>query len=101
MQCAKQQLAGLLTPEFPRIDLQTYMQLVDHSGRRMQPGKRDQIADGSSAHIQQLTCSLTHWHKMTCQLEQWFGCAVGGAARLEDFAKMTGRRWVKGASTAW
>jgi REP element-mobilizing transposase RayT len=94
-------MAGPPAPNFPSIQLKRYLELVDHSGREMRSDKDCYIVGPPPAFLKQMNCTPEHWHRLVTSMEAWFGCAVGAAHTLAEFAQVTGRQWVKGVSTAW
>ena len=66
----------------------------------MRSDKDGYIVGPPPALLKKVNCTPEYWHRLVTSMEAWFGCAVGAAQTLAEFAQVAGQQWVKGVSTA-
>lgn len=80
---------------FLPCDADEYLKLLDWNARRVIPGKSS-IEATLPPILTRLGFDSAVWLEMIEHFEEWFFGAVGSAARVEEEAARTGRRWIHG-----
>ena len=89
-------VAGPGGDDGPDISLRGYIELIDWTGRIARPDKRGKIPDSEPPPFDAIRGSPRWWRTSALEIETAFGCVVGSPKCLRDFAKATGRRWLRG-----
>ncbi|WP_375277746.1 transposase [Alteromonas australica] len=77
-----------------------YMTLVTQTGKAVRDDKAGFIDGEYQASLNQIALSSSQWLKASLEFEQHFSIAVGSVSRIKKFQLTTGRRRLKGVSTA-
>lgn len=77
-----------------------YMTLVTQTGKAVRDDKAGFIDSEYQASLNQIALSSSQWLKASLEFEQHFSIAVGSVSRIKKFQLTTGRRRLKGVSTA-
>ena len=73
-----------------------YFELVDWSGRQIDPKKRGFIAKGEPKILSVLAIDSDDWLTTVKEFRRQYGNFAGGERRLRDYAHRHGRSWCKG-----
>lgn len=77
-----------------------YVTLVTQTGKAVRDGKAGFIDGEYQASLHQIALSSSQWLKASLEFEQHFSIAAGSERRIKNFQYTTGRRKLKGVSTA-
>ena len=77
-----------------------YMTLVTQTGKAVRDDKAGFIDGEYQASLNQIALSSSQWLKASLEFEQHFSIAVGSVSTIKKFQHPTGRRRLKGVSTA-
>lgn len=77
-----------------------YMTLVTQTGKAVRDDKAGFIDGEYQASLNQIALSSSQWLKASLEFEQHFSIAVGSVSRIKKFQLTTGRRRLKGVSSA-
>jgi REP element-mobilizing transposase RayT len=83
-----------------RIGLDTYLSLVDWTGREIRGASRGTIPAHFAPILERLHLKDDRWIETVRQFGRWFKRAVGRRASLKILAEQTGRRWFHGQRAA-
>ncbi|WP_444925424.1 hypothetical protein ACJJI4_12960 [Microbulbifer sp. TRSA002] len=76
--------------------LDHYLELVDWSGRHLDPRKRGAIAVNTPPVLQRLGISPKHWLCLNRNFESHFKRLVGVAEKVREACTQQHKRWVHG-----
>jgi hypothetical protein len=82
------------------IGLDTYLSLVDWTGRQIRVGSRGTIPSHFAPILERLHLNDDRWIETVRQFGRWFKRAVGRPDSLKTLAEQTGRRWFHGQRAA-
>lgn len=82
------------------FNLEDYLDLLDSSGRCIQPGKPGHIPASTPRLLTMLGIQHEEWLKAITALQARFRLFIGAPARLRTVAQARGWRWVRGHSAA-
>jgi REP element-mobilizing transposase RayT len=82
------------------IALDTYLSLVDWTGREIRGASRGTIPAHFAPILERLHLKDDRWIETVRQFGRWFKRAVGRRASLKILAEQTGRRWFHGQRAA-
>lgn len=77
-----------------------YVTLLTQTGKAVRDDKAGFIDGEYQASLNQIALSSSQWLKASLEFEQHFSIAVGSVSRIKKFQLTTGRRRLKGVSTA-
>ncbi len=77
-----------------------YATLLTQTGKAVRDDKAGFIDGEYQASLNQIALSSSQWLKASLEFEQHFSIAVGSVSRIKKFQHTTGRRRLKGVSTA-
>ncbi len=77
-----------------------YATLLTQTGKAVRDDKAGFIDGEYQASLNQIALSSSQWLKASLEFEQHFSIAVGSVSRIKKFQLTTGRRRLKGVSTA-
>ena len=77
-----------------------YVTLLTQTGKAVRDDKAGFIDGEYQASLNQIALSSSQWLKASLEFEQHFSIAVGSVSRIKKFQHTTGRRRLKGVSTA-
>ena len=77
-----------------------YLELVDHTGRQINPGKRGVITGPSPAALASIGCSADNWRRQVMAVGSEYFRAIGSADVLIEKAKEIGQFWLRGIGAA-
>ncbi|MGL6159458.1 transposase [Microbulbifer sp.] len=83
-------------PEGIPFPLQSYLELVDWSGRMLRDGKRGVIDGKLPPILERLQIDPQHWLYLTKNFESRFKSLVGAAHSVRRVCEQLGKRWVQG-----
>jgi len=85
-----------------RLDMTqaAYVELVDHSGRQLHPGKRGRIQTSTPVVLKQIGLNEPQWLIQVRGIESRYWRAVGTADSLMRLADRLGQQWVRGLVSA-
>lgn len=78
------------------FQLDHYLELVDWSGRNLDPRKRGAIAENTPPILKRLGISPEHWLYLNRNFESRFKGLVGSAEALRSACRQLDKRWVHG-----
>ena len=76
------------------MTLDEYLELLDWTGRQLDPGKRGVIPDSTPPILERLGIKTDGWLKLIENMRHWFGVAVGRVQQLQAEAARVGRNWL-------
>jgi REP element-mobilizing transposase RayT len=82
------------------FNLQDYLDLLDTSGRAVNPSKRGAIPDSTPRLLASLGLALGEWLKSVTELHAHFRLFIGAPHRLARLASSRGWRWIRGQTAA-
>lgn len=88
------------TEEGLPFNLQDYLDLLDSTGRAVQPGKRGAIPDATPRLLATLGVEPGEWFRSVKDLHARFRLFIGAPHRLSSLAERRGWRWIRGQSAA-
>ena len=77
-----------------------YLELVDHTGRQIHPGKRGVVAGAPPAALAGIGCSADRWRRQVLAVGSEYFRAIGAADVLLEKAKEIGQFWLRGIGAA-
>ncbi|MCO1336925.1 hypothetical protein MO867_21595, partial [Microbulbifer sp. OS29] len=80
------------------FQLDHYLELVDWSGRHLDPRKRGCIAVNTLPILERLGISPKHWHYLNRNFESRFKSLVGSVEAVRQVCTQLDKRWVHGIS---
>ncbi len=81
------------------IRLHEYLQLLDFTGRIVQPGKSGSIPNHLVGILDRLGIRQEMWPALVSRYDQMFGHVVGAPSKLVERAQVAGRNWYRGISS--
>ena len=76
------------------ISLETYVEIVDWTGRHLRPDKRGAIPEDLAPILDRLGLRTEAWMETVTNFGKWFGVMVGKAAAMKESAARAGvRSW--------
>ena len=82
------------------MTLESYLTLVDITGRMLQEGKAGQIPEELPPIMERLGIEPSGWRKLTTECAERFSVAIGSLESLKEAASRMGKQWVKGQGFA-
>jgi hypothetical protein len=76
-----------------------YLELVDWSGRAVQPGKRGRVPDSSPPILERIGLKDDHWAREMRHYGRWYFRAVGSMHAVQRYCEHLGQQWLKGKRT--
>jgi len=80
------------------FDWRDYLDLVDWSGRALQPGKKGAIATDLPPILSRTGLEPGHWIREMQHYGRWYYRAVGSAHALQRYCDHLGQKWLKGTT---
>ncbi len=77
-----------------------YLELVDWTGRHLDPKKRGRISNTLPPLLGRLDITQKSWLREMTHYGRWYCRAVGSLANMERYCQQLGQRWLKGQSKA-
>jgi hypothetical protein len=78
------------------MSLESYLELLDWTGRRLQDGKHGAIPAHLAPILQRLGIVQSSWLDAVAEFPEKFGLAVGSCQAVAEAAQALGRRWFRG-----
>jgi len=78
------------------VGVAEYLTLLDWTGRCVVAGKHGAIPAHCAPILERLGIAASLWTELVTRFDQLFGAIVGRAARLQQRAAESGRRWYRG-----
>ena len=94
-------LVGVRSFNFPFISVADYIELVDFTGRELQPGKRGKIEASEPQALTKLGFDKNDWTKRVQGIGSGYWRVVGELEELIDKAKEISQRTLFGIVLAW
>jgi len=88
------------------IDRESYLELVDYTGKAINSGKRGAIPENLKPILTRLSINPAHWVSTVSTYKQAFGKVVGSITQLDDWREKKNRientntQWLKGNRVA-
>ena len=99
-QPAREFLARASNRGYLAIGLESYLSLLDWTGRELRAGARGTIPAQLSPILQRLGLNGDCWLETVSNFGRWFKRAAGGRISLAAAAMRSGRRWFQGQRLA-
>jgi len=77
-----------------------YLELADHTGRRIHPGKHGVVTGPPPAALAGIGCSADRWQRQVMAVGSEYFRAIGAADVLIEKAKEIGQFWLRGVGAA-
>jgi hypothetical protein len=78
------------------LSLDSYLELLDWTGRQLRSGKRGVIPAHLAPILQRLRIRSDRWLELIANFDRWFHDFVGHVDRLQKAATRSGRKWLQG-----
>lgn len=85
---------------FLPMSLESYLKLLDWTGRQLREGKRGAIPSDLAPILERLQIRAENWIDTVTHFGRWFKRAAGRGASLTAAAAAIGRRWFQGVRQA-
>jgi hypothetical protein len=82
------------------VELESYVSLLDWTGRELRAGSHGAIPAGLSPILSRLGLNGECWLETVSNFGRWFKRAAGGRISLAAEAVRSGRRWFQGQRVA-
>lgn len=82
------------------MDQDSYLELLDWTGRQVKDGKRGKIPDKLAGILDRLSIKQESWVDTTRYYGKWYCNYVGTYSEMKQRAKELGKAWLKGQSAA-
>ena len=77
-----------------------YLELVDHIGRKIHPGKREVVTGPPPAALSRIGCTSDRWQRQVLAVGSDYYRAIGSAELLIEKARNVGQFWLRGLGVA-